>query len=141
MTRTELFEIAHKKGHQVIYTELTENDCLSVELDGECYVALQDDLPEVDEVEMLAHELGHCEYSGFYSILTPLNTRGRIEYRTKKWQYSKLVPLGELRAAIRSGITAPWELAEHFNVSEALLYGACEYYQNACGAIMDLEAM
>ncbi|WP_087064238.1 ImmA/IrrE family metallo-endopeptidase [Intestinibacillus massiliensis] len=141
MTRNELFDFAKQKGHQVIFTELQANDAISIELHGLCYIALSTEDSEIEELENLAHELGHCEYAGFYSILTPMNTRERIEYRAKKWQYHKLIPLGQLRQAIRNGLTAPWELADYFNVSEDTVFKACEYYTNACGAILDSEAM
>ncbi len=87
--------------------------------------------------ELIAHELGHCEYAGFYNRLTPLNTRERIEYRARKWQILRLMPLGELREALKSGITAPWSLAEYFGVSEKFVLEACEYYTNACGTIIE----
>ena len=141
LTRNELFDYAKQKGHQVIFTKLQETGALSVELDGTCYIALDPADAGAAELEHLAHELGHCEYAGFYSILTPLNTRGRIEYRARKWQYRKLVPLGELRQAIRGGLTAPWELADHFGVSEELLSRACQYYADACGATFAQEAI
>lgn len=137
MTRNDLLTYAQRKGHQVIFIDLHENEAFSAEIDGACYIAMDQLLPESDEAELIAHELGHCEYAGFYSRLTPLNTRARIEYRARKWQFLKLLPLGELRAAIKSGITAPWELAEHFNVSESFVMDACEYYTNACGPIME----
>lgn len=141
MTRNEMFEYARSKGHQVVFTRLVENEALSAEIDGNCYIGINKDLPETDETELLAHELGHCEYAGFYSILTPLNTRARIEYRARKWQFIKLVPLGKLREAIRKGITAPWDLADYFGVTEHFIYDACEYYTNACGAILEKEVI
>lgn len=141
MTRNDLFELARQKGHRVIFTNLTENDAFSAEVDGSCYIAIDTMTPEADEKEQLAHELGHCEYAGFYSKLTPLNTRARIEYRAKKWQFLKLVPLGELRHALRNGITAPWELAEYFGVSEPFIMNACEYYINVCGSIIEPDAV
>lgn len=135
MTKNELFEFANRKGHEVIYQKFTENDAFSVEINGKCYIGLNHQLSETEETELLSHELGHCEYAGFYNVSTPLNTRGRIEYRAKKWQYNQLVPLEELRSEIAHGLTTPWELAEHFNVSEPFLQAACEYYINAFGSI------
>ena len=70
----------------------------------------------------MAHELGHCEYAGFYSRLTPMNTRERVEYRAHKWQLIHLVPLGELREALKRGITAPWELADILTYRKQLLW-------------------
>lgn len=139
MTRLELYALAEANGHQVLLQAFSGLDAVSAEIGGTCFIGLRPDLPENEETELLAHELGHCEYAGFYSILTPLNTRGRVECRARKWAFLRLVPLGELRRALRGGITAPWELADHFGVSEPFLYAACAYYQNACGCILEAE--
>lgn len=108
---------------------------MAVDLEGACYIALSANLSENEEIESLSHEIGHCAFAGFYSRLTPLNTKGRIEYRAKKWQYWHLVPPGDLRQALKSGITEVWELAEHFAVSEPFVKDAIEYYNDACGLL------
>lgn len=141
MTRAEIFDYAERHGSTVIFTDLTENEAMSVEVGGEHYIGLDTMTPESSEKELIAHELGHCEYAGFYSRYTPMATRERIEYRARKWQFLHLIPLGELRDVLRHGITAPWELAEHFGVSELFVLNACEYYTNACGAIMEEDAV
>ena len=65
----------------------------------------------------LAHELGHCKTGSFYNINT-LETRERMEYRADRWAIKKLIPFSKLLAALESGITERWELAEYFNVTE-----------------------
>lgn len=141
MTKSELLSLAEIKGHEIIYMDFSINEAMSAEINGKCYIGLDALTPEADEKELLAHELGHCEYAGFYSRLTPMNTRERVEYRAHKWQLIHLVPLGELREALKRGITAPWELAEYFDVSEAIIMDACEYYTRVCGPIIDDDAI
>ena len=97
MTKSELLSLAEIKGHEIIYMDFSKNEAMSAEINGKCYIGLDALNPEADEKELLAHELGHCEYAGFYSRLTPMNTRERVEYRAHKWQLIHLVPLGELR--------------------------------------------
>ena len=141
MTKNELLSLAERKGHEIIYMNFFKNEAMSAEVGGKCYIGLDSLTPEADEKELLAHELGHCEYAGFHSRLTPMNIRERVEYRAHNWQLIHLVPLGELRYALKHGITAPWELAEYFDVSESLIMDACEYYTRVCGSIMDEDAM
>ena len=38
-----------------------------------------------DETYKLAHELGHCEYGGFYNAKSPLDLRGKREYKADVW--------------------------------------------------------
>ena len=139
MTADEFYEYAKNHGHQIDFLDLEECQAMSVEINGECFIGLSTSTPASREKELIAHELGHCEYAGFYNQATPLNTRARIEYRARKWQFCHLVPLGELREAIRKGITTPWDLAEYFDVSEEVIVEACAYYTSACGAIMDMD--
>lgn len=141
MTRSEIHDYAEKHGHKIIYTKLEEFHAISTEIEDNCYIGISDSIPESKETELIAHELGHCEYAGFYSRYTPMETRERIEYRARKWQYMHLIPLGKLREALKNGITTPWDLAEYFDVSEQLIRDACDYYTNACASIMGEDAV
>ena len=140
MTESEIYDYAQQHGHEIFFKDLFESDAISVEVNGTCFICIDALTPKSSRKEVVAHELGHCEYSGFYRRDTPLNTRGRLEYRARKWAFLHLVPLGELREALKAGITAPWDLAEHFGVSEQFILDACEYYTNACGPITEEEA-
>jgi len=79
----------------------------------------------------LAHEMGHCLTGSFYRVDTPLALRGRAEERADRWAIRRLVPLRELRAALRGGCTRPDELAERFGVPEEFLFKAVRYYREA----------
>lgn len=81
------------------------------------------------ETVCLAHELGHCLTSTFYTFRT-LETRDRMEYRANKWAFQKLIPFHELKEAVKNGIVQPFDLAEYFNVTEPFLKKAVDYYRN-----------
>lgn len=82
-----------------------------------------------DEKAHLAHEIGHLETGAFYNAKTSLETRSRLEARADRWAIKKLVPPCELFALLHRGVTAPWELAEHFGVPQRFMEKALEYYQ------------
>lgn len=124
-TSEELLVIAQQKGHAVYHVPLKACLSLTVENHG-CHIALSNALSNTQEKECLAHELGHCEYGGFYNFYSPYDIRAKAERRANKWSYLKLVPPGEIKAAFQHGITEIWELAENFGVS-------CEYMQHALG--------
>lgn len=83
-----------------------------------------------DEKYKLAHEMGHCVTWSFYNRFSPFDVVEQHERRAEKWAIKKLVPKDELFAQFRKGIVASWELAEFFNVPEAFLIEAVEYYRS-----------
>lgn len=76
---------------------------------------------------VLAEELGHhftavgdklpatfYHYSGRLGV-------GRAEHRAMRWAAKHLIPMKELRKAIRKGLRAVWEFAGYFNVTEHMM--------------------
>ena len=85
----------------------------------------------MQEKEALAHELGHCEYGGFYNRYSRYDIRAKAERRADKWAFAKLVPYGQLVQAVRHGVTEVWDLAELFDVSCEFMQRAIAYYKTA----------
>lgn len=83
-----------------------------------------------DELCLIAHEAGHIETGATHRVTSPMDLIERHEYRANKWAIKKLVPKDELCEAFRHGITEPWELAEHFTVTEPFMKKALAYYEN-----------
>lgn len=127
---TSALSYATSHGIDVDRIRLPSLDALSIECDDHYGIALNPDKIDsaADENTKIAHELGHCLYGGFYSRLTPLYTREKHEYKANVWAVKFLVPWDELREAVHNGITAPWELAEYFSVTETFIELALEYY-------------
>lgn len=123
-------QYATSQDIDIDWLQLSSLDALSIEHKGEYAIVLDPNKIEssADENTKLAHELGHCLYSGFYSSTTPLYIREKHEYKANVWAVNFLVPWDELREAIHNGITEPWELAEYFSVTEAFIDLALEYY-------------
>ena len=130
MTTTDLLHVADRKGHSVHYENLPKIQSLSLEADR-CYIGIDKRLYGMQEKEHLAHELGHCEYGGFYNRYSKYDIRAKAERRADKWAFTKLVPYGQLMQAVRHGVTEVWELAERFDVSCEFMQRAIAYYKTA----------
>lgn len=128
MTTDTLLTLAQAKQHEVIYTH--SSSAFSVELE-KCYIAIPTTLDRKHEKQALAHELGHCEYGGFYNRYSKYDIRAKAERRADKWAFSKLVPYGQIMEAVHQGFTEVWELADHFDVSCEFMSRAIEYYKTA----------
>ncbi len=128
MSTEELMTIAETHGHRVYYMNLRGIEAITLESSG-THIALSKALQGVEEKEIAAHELGHCEYGGTYNRSSPFEVSAKAERRADKWAYHKLVPPGELRAAFKAGIVEAWELAERFEVSDEFMAKVLEYYR------------
>ena len=131
VTNDDLYGIAERRGHVVICESLTETPSLSLQTNKRCYIAIDQRLNVQQEREALAHELGHCEYGGFYNRYSKYDIRAMAERDTHKWAFAKLVPYGRLMQAVRHGIAEVWELAELFDVSCEFMQRAVDYYKTA----------
>ena len=95
---------------------------------GACAIALKKELAGKEEHVCLAHEMGHCVTGTFYRITTSGAVRGKSEYKADKWAIYHLIPPVALEQAIHCGISTPWHLAEHFDVTEEFMLKALDFY-------------
>ena len=68
---SELYDTAEKSGIEVLSFPLPETGSLSIEQGGRCYIGIDSSrkLTQAEEAARLGHELGHCLYGGFYTLL------------------------------------------------------------------------
>lgn len=130
-----LLELADADGIEVIYSNIP--NCTSLSIEG--HICLDYSLlwGGAEERTHLAHELGHCETGSFYNRWAPYDLREKHEERANRWAILQLIPSEDLDAAVRSGITELWELAEHFQVTEPFMKKAVEYYKMLGSTISD----
>ena len=124
-----LYKIAAEHGHTVDCFPLNR-PALSIEDGGKCYIAMRPDLRGRDEREALAHELGHCEFGGFYCRTSPHDIRERHERRADKWAFLRLLPPAWVRLCIDHGICAVYRIAEEADVSAEFAGRALSYYHD-----------
>ena len=128
----DLYALAEEEHIEIFAFSLPSTSSVSImELDGTCYIGIDPFRVDsyVQEAQHLAHELGHCITGSFYNQYSNCDIRARHEYKANKWAIKKLIPQDELKAAVNSGFTEPWELAEYFNVPVPFMQKAVEYYK------------
>ena len=116
-----LYDFAKQQNIEVIPFPMKENGSMSIQMDsGDCIIGMDEGIRDgaCQERVHLGHELGHCLTGSFYSIHTAIDCRQRHENKADKWAIQALVPVDDLDAAIASGCTELWELAERFDVTE-----------------------
>lgn len=128
----ELYQFADRNGIDVDWMPMRRASSLSVMLpDGSTAIAI--DLMSVGSTANhkcgLGHELGHCVTGSFYNRYTPYDIVARHEKRADKWAIHRLVPLSDLKAAVKAGYTQLWELADYFDVTEDFMRKAIWLYK------------
>ncbi len=130
-TLTGLYTQAEAQGIEVYYFPLRASKALST---PDMDIAIDVDKLDTsyEEVVCLAHEMGHCATGSFYTVGSTQTVIGRCEERANRWAYKMLVPMEELIAALKAGITESYELAELFDVTEDFVSESIRYYGAAC---------
>lgn len=96
VTNDDLYGIAERRGHVVVCESLTETPSFSLQTNKRCYIAIDQRLNVQQEREALAHELGHCEYGGFYNRYSKYDIRAKAERRADKWLLPGSCPMVSL---------------------------------------------
>ena len=131
MNTSALYDFAKQQNIEVIPFPMQENGSMSIQTEqGACFIGMDESIRDgaCQERVHLGHELGHCVTGSFYSIHTAVDCRQRHENKADKWAIQALVPVEELDAAIASGYTEFWELAERFDVTEEFIRKAVCFY-------------
>ena len=130
METEKLYKLVEELDIKLDFFPLPLNKSMAVNLDNRYYIALDPTLAFTPSQERvcLAHELGHCNTGSFYNVYSPFDLRTKHELRADKWAIEKLIPLSELKKAIKRGCTDTTALAEHFSVTEDFIDKALKYY-------------
>lgn len=127
LSRDELYDRAQSEGVEVY--NFPFDGIRSISVPG----AIGMDMRQMDSVAMektdLGHELGHNETGSFYTKDSPLDERARCERKAnKRAAEHMLMPFDELVDAMANGLTEPWQLAEHFEITEDFVKVALDIY-------------
>lgn len=136
MTTNELYSLAERQNVGVYAFRLGTRQGMAVQHEnGDCDIALDMDMIEssAEEKTVLGHEMGHCMTGSFYNPYALYDERQRNENRANRWFFLNVLPYDDMLAAMRSGITTVWELAEHFHVTEDAIRKAYAYYTERRG--------
>lgn len=139
MEMSDLYALAASHNHEVVRIALKESPALTIEDSKHlCHIALSTGLSSSGEKTCLAHELGHCEYGGFYNYHSPFELQSRCEAKANRWAYLSVLPLDEIKDALHSGIENIWELADHFGVTPDFMKSCIKFYVEQLGKSFDL---
>lgn len=131
MTSIELIEFAEEKGIIVEYAKLDNCGSCAVDLGDVKVVGIDDrEMTEAEKRVHLAHEIGHCETGAFYNLYSPVDNRGKNEYKANAWAYKKLLTKEQFLSAFEKGLTELWQLSEEFSLTEDFIRRAYDYYFN-----------
>ena len=130
MKTEKLYKIAEELDIRLDFFPLPFNKSVAVSLNDRCYIALDPRYVSTPARERvcLAHELGHCETGSFYNAYSPFDLREKHDQKADKWAIQKLVPLNELKTALKEGCADTAALADHFSVTEDFIDKALKYY-------------
>ncbi len=130
METIKLYKIADNQGITVDFTHMPNVKSACISIGGKKFIALDKGVRygSAEEKVKLAHEIGHCENEGFYSLGEQEQTRKSQEKKADLWAILNLVPLDELEQAVKSGKEDISLLAEHFGVTEAFMQKVLQYY-------------
>ena len=134
METTNLYNLAEQQGISVSFFPLKESLGLTLESDGRFHIALHNACGANTEKVVLAHELGHCLSGGVYSLDDNSLIRVKLEKKADSWAIERLVPLFELKAAIKQGDEAISSLAQRFGVTEDFMQKVFKHYTEKVSA-------
>lgn len=129
----ELYQIADQENIEVDCFEMGKREAFSImDSDGTCYIAIDPfKLTSTrDEMQKLAHELGHCKTGSFYNRHATQDIRQKHENRADRWAIENIIPEAELNRAVSNGYTEPWDLADFFDVTEDFMRKVMWLYAN-----------
>lgn len=82
-----------------------------------------------EEQAILLHEEGHFATGAFYTVQSPYTIRQKQENIANRYIYKRYFPPQRLQAATAAGLREPWQLAEYFDLPEAMIREMLDYYQ------------
>lgn len=125
-----LYQAAENESVEIVPRVMKENESFIIEYNDRYFIAVSKDTENQAKLtSVLSHELGHY-YTGYlYSADTPLQTRGRCEYRANAWAYKAICPVERIKEAIKNNGENLWEIAEYLGLPEEFAAAAIEYYK------------
>lgn len=128
LTLHQLYERAYQEHIEIDEIHMRELRAVSF---PEGWIAI-DRRKYRDDVEFkcdLCHEISHIETGAFYNIYSPYDLKEKCEHKANKRAAEILMPLDEVREALRRGYVTTWALAELFEVTQEFAEMAMGMYE------------
>ena len=79
------------------------------------------------------HELGHVATGALHKVDSPYELAERSEYRANRWAAETFLTEKAFREAFSAGFTEMWQLEEYFDLPEADIRAALNYWIDSRG--------
>ena len=109
------------------------------------YYAVFLDFTKIKSTRLLrgvfCHELGHIATGALHKVDSPYELAERSEYRAIRWSAEQYLTEEAFREAFASGYTELWQLSEYFDLPEADIKKAMDYWTVSRGIDFTKEAI
>lgn len=85
------------------------------------------------------HELGHVATGALHKIDSPYELVERSEHRAIRWAAEHFLNAEAFQEAFRAGCTELWQLAEYFDLPEADVQSALDYWVTCKGINFNMQ--
>ena len=96
------------------------------------YYAVFLDFTQIKSTRLLrgvcCHELGHIATGALHKVDSPYELAERSEYRAIRWSAEQYLTEDAFREAFAAGCTELWQLSEYFDLPEADIQKAMDYW-------------
>ena len=96
------------------------------------YYAVFLDFTKIKSTRLLrgvyCHELGHIATGALHKVDSPYELAERSEYRAIRWSAEQYLTKEAFREAFAAGCTELWQLSEYFDLPEADVQKAMDYW-------------
>ena len=104
--------------------------------DAGCYAVFLD-FTKIKSTRLLRgvcyHELGHVATGALHKVDSPFELAERSEYRANRWAAETFLTEDSFREAFSAGFTELWQLEEYFDLPEANIRAALNYWTDRRG--------
>ena len=104
--------------------------------DGDLYAVFLD-FSQIRSTRLLrgvcCHELGHVATGALHKVDSPFELAERSEYRANRWAAETFLTEQAFREAFSAGFTELWQLEEYFDLPEADIRAALNYWIDSRG--------
>ena len=136
MNTLDLYKIAENEKIDILNYKWTNTKARIFEIENNYYIALDNKQinNSIEEMEILAEELGHYYCNALYYLNSDKALRDKCENRAMKWAYSILVPFQKLKEKILQGFDL-YDLADYFNVDIKYMINCINFYTQKYGVL------
>ncbi len=131
MNLGNLYEIIDRENIEINNSKMKNTKARII---NDCYTCIFIDYSKInsyiEEKCILAEELGHYYYDGYYSINSSQQFVDKQEYKAQKWKAIHLCSPQSILRCFQKGIYNLYDIAEELQIEPNIVAFAYQYYSN-----------